>query len=67
MLHGMSLHSLGFLYYRRFKSLVQIILLKCRLSELSGLSQHLSPLLDILDAVGRNEALDGLVAVLDSV
>ena len=53
--------------YRRFKALVQRIVLSCKISKLDAILPSLSDLLSAMDNVTRNEASDGLNLVLDAV
>jgi hypothetical protein len=52
---------------RKFKALVQVINLGARLGRNASISRDLDDLFNVIDGVPRNEAVDGLSCVVDSV
>ena len=55
------------LFPRRFRALVQVVVISCKLNKLESLGSKLDDLFTIMDSVTRNEASDGLNQVLDAV
>jgi len=54
-------------YLRRFRAIVQTVLIETKLGRFSRTSDHLRELFSCLDSISRHEAQEGVLSVLNAV